>query len=207
MSEETTQPNPATEPATPAANPPAEAQQPTPAAAPAEPMIPKSRFDEVNKRLKEIEKQQAETAKAREEAERKAAEEQGNWRKLYEDQQARIEADTRTRTELEQSRKAAETSALQLRVAYATGLPLEWADRLRGEDEEQLKADAFKLLEAFPKQAQPKPNLATDSTNGAGSAPMPTALKSDLEIREEANRLGVEFQHLKTHYERLAIKH
>ena len=47
-------------------------------------MIPKSRFDEVNNKLRAMEEQAAKLQKDREEAERKAAEEQGEYRKLYE---------------------------------------------------------------------------------------------------------------------------
>ena len=48
---------------------------------------------------------------------------------------------------------AAELSALRTRIAHETGLPYELADRLRGEDEKAIRADA----EAFSKLTAPKP--------------------------------------------------
>jgi len=82
--EVTTQPvvDPAPPPPAPPIDPatPAEAKKPDTA----ELMVPKSRFDELNKRLKEIEKREADLVKASEEAARKAAEEQGEFKTLYE---------------------------------------------------------------------------------------------------------------------------
>lgn len=53
-------------------------------------MIPKSRFDELNNKLKAMEEAQAKLQQEREEAERKAAEEQGEYRKLYEQATAKL---------------------------------------------------------------------------------------------------------------------
>lgn len=47
--------------------------------------------------------------------------------------------------------KAAETDNLKRKVATETGLPAELIDRLRGDDEEALKADAKELLKLIPK--------------------------------------------------------
>ena len=49
---------------------------------------------------------------------------------------------------------AAELSALRTRIAHETGLPYELADRLRGEDEKAIRADA----EAFSRLTAPKPS-------------------------------------------------
>lgn len=56
----------------------------------AEHMIPKSRFDELNKKVKAMEDEQAKLAKEREESERKAAEEKGEYKKLYEQATAKV---------------------------------------------------------------------------------------------------------------------
>ena len=72
--------------------PEGQAQQ-TPAAAqntetPAEHMIPKSRFDELNKELKAIKAQLETEAKAKEAAEAQRLKEQGEWKSLAENYMA-----------------------------------------------------------------------------------------------------------------------
>ena len=47
-------------------------------------MIPKSRFDEINNRLKQLEKEKAESDRVANEFSRKTAEEQGKYKELYE---------------------------------------------------------------------------------------------------------------------------
>lgn len=51
-----------------------------------------------------------------------------------------------------------ETSSLRTRIALQNGLPLDLADRLVGEDEESIKADAERLA-AFMKPKPPVPPL------------------------------------------------
>lgn len=51
-----------------------------------------------------------------------------------------------------------ETSSLRTRIALQNGLPLDLADRLVGEDEESIKADAERLA-AFVKPKPPVPPL------------------------------------------------
>jgi hypothetical protein len=55
-------------------------------------MIPKSRFDDVSKRLKEAEKKLGEKEKAQADAERKQQEEQGRFQQLYESERQKREA-------------------------------------------------------------------------------------------------------------------
>jgi hypothetical protein len=57
-------------------------------------------------------------------------------------------------TDLTAKNTAAELSALRTRIAHETGLPYELADRLRGEDEKAIRADA----ETFSKLTAPKPS-------------------------------------------------
>lgn len=59
--------------------------------------------------------------------------------------------------ELAQARSelaAAQSAARRLRIAYARGLPLELAERLNGEDDNALQADAARLA-ALMKPASP----------------------------------------------------
>lgn len=134
----------------------------------AEHMIPKSRFDEVNKKLRELEKAQTES-------ERKAAEAQGHYKELWEKSQAdaaKAVADA----------QAAKQETLRLRVtAQVPGFPAAWADRLRGETEEDMLTDAKALMAAMPKPAAPNANGAP----GDGSKPTPGQL-NDVERAEIA---------------------
>lgn len=52
-----------------------------------------------------------------------------------------------------------ETANLRTRIAIQNGLPLDLADRLQGEDEASLKADAERLAGFMVKPAQPAPPL------------------------------------------------
>lgn len=52
--------------------------------------------------------------------------------------------------------KAFESKDLRLRVAVASGLPIELADRLTGDDEQAIKADAERFA-SFMKPAEPTP--------------------------------------------------
>jgi len=57
---------------------------------PAEHMVPKSRFDEVNAKLKQLETQAADADKVRVKADRETAERNGEWQKLADQRAARI---------------------------------------------------------------------------------------------------------------------
>lgn len=136
----------------------------TEAAQPTEHMIPKSRFDEINAELKRYKAEQSKLAKAQEEQARKAAEEQGKFKELYEEAQRKIaEAETRA--------KQLEMQALRAKVAKTVGIPDVLANRLVGETEEELEADAKTLLATLPKPQAPNINAnsgpgATPSSNG-----------------------------------------
>lgn len=91
---------------------------------------------------------------------------------MEESQQAQFQTELdELKANLEKEKSEAETArmdALRVKVAVASGLPLTFADRLKGATEDELKADADKLLEAIPKQAQqPTPNSPLG--NRAGS--------------------------------------
>lgn len=131
---------------------------------------------------KEAEKQAAEL-------QRKQAEEQGEFKGLYEKALAEL-------TEARQAAQAAEQARLKAEVAHRLQLPAALVDRLRGDTVAELEADARLLLDALPRPA-------TGNTGGRDglNASAPTPAKSDAEIREEAARLGLSYQHLKQFYE------
>ncbi|KAA9272026.1 DUF4355 domain-containing protein [Streptococcus anginosus] len=66
-----------------------------------------------------------------------------------------------------------ETASLRTRIALQNGLPIDLADRLQGNDEESLKADAERLA-SFVKPAEPKappksnePNVGSENDEDA----------------------------------------
>lgn len=151
-------------------------------------MIPKARFDEVNSRYRELLTQQEQAAKEREAAERKQLEEQNRFKELYEKEVAAREA------------AVAEMKALSLKnmrrqIAADAGLPNGLADRLRGETEEELKADAAALLETLPQPGAP----TLDGGAGGRGKRLPNAPSWD-EIQEQAARFGVNPRHLAAQY-------
>ena len=113
----------------------------------------------INERIaKERTKAESMAAKAREEAERKAAEEQGKYQELYEAAQKRI-ADTEARLH------AAEIASIKREVAARLNMPIALAQRLQGEDEATIEADAKELMAALPKPTAP--NINSGTGNGA----------------------------------------
>lgn len=133
---------------------------------------------------KERTKAESMATKAREEAERKAAEEQGKYQELYEAAQKRI-ADTEARL------KAAEIASIKREVAARLNMPAALANRLQGDDETSIEADAKSLLAALPKPAAP--NINSGTGNGATPA---TGVMSEAEKKELAARLGVDWRYL-----------
>jgi hypothetical protein len=171
---------PQTEPVT-----PAEAVKTEPTGT--EPMIPKSRFDEINKRLKAIEAEATKAQKAQQETERKSLEEQNRFKELYEKEKA------------ERERALQEMTALQIQnmrreVAAEMNIPAGLANRLTGTTREEIEADAKQLLASLPKAAVP----SLDGRAGGGKAGKPDI--TDAQIREQAARLNVSYEHLKAHY-------
>lgn len=110
---------------------------------------------------KERSKAESMAAKAREEAERKAAEEQGKYQELYQKAQQQV-------AELEAKLKAAEIASIKREVAARLNMPAALADRLQGEDEASIEADAKALLAALPKPTAP--NINSGTGNGATPA-------------------------------------
>ncbi len=123
--------------------------------------------------------------KAADEAARLQAEKQGEFKELYE----------KAQTELDQANVrvvAAEKAAIRLRVATKHKLPGALADRLQGETEAEMEADAQVLLDAMPKPSARQPDA------GAGSnSTTPTPEPGDDEIRQQAIRSNVSFEAMK----------
>lgn len=185
MSDEITEPT-ASEETAPAeeSQPPAEAQKTD--SDPAEHMMPKARFDEINSRLKALEKEKTDLQKAQEAAKRKAAEEQGEFQKLYEEQKA-------LREEAERIAQDARLSMLRQKVGTKHKLPDALVGRLQGETEDEIEADAKAIMAALPK---PETVTTTDAGQGV-NATAPRQAMSDEEIREMAAIYGISEQNLK----------
>jgi len=147
-------------------------------------MIPKSRFDEINNELKRLKAEQDKAAKAQSEAERKALEEQNKYKELY-------EKEIQEREKAMAAVKAMEMQNLRRDIAAKVGLPALLANRLRGETEEEITADANELLQTIPKQ--PAPNLDGGARNPKGDKPQYT----DQQIKELAAQYGVSEKHLR----------
>jgi hypothetical protein len=172
---------PATEPAAPAApataTPPAEAKN---TETPAEPMIPKSRFDEVNNRLKAIEDENKKAAKLAQDAEAKRLADEGKYKELYDKQQAELQT-------AQAEAKAAAVKLMQRDIAAKTNLPLPLAERLRGETADEMEADAKAILAALPKPAAPNIN----ANSGAGGAPAAGQM-DDAKKQQMADKYGID---------------
>jgi uncharacterized membrane protein YqiK len=112
-------------------------------------------FDAVLKeRLERADRKTAEaTAKARADEQRKAAEAQGEYQKLYEATKAELEAAA-------QRAQALELAAMRRDVADRLGVPAALAARLQGDTPEALEADAKALMAALPKPGAPNINSA-----------------------------------------------
>ena len=139
----------------------------------------------INERLaKERTKAESMAQKAREEAERKAAEEQGKYQELYERAQKQA-------ADLEAKLRAAEIASIKREVAARLNMPAALANRLQGEDEASIEADAKALMAALPKPAAP--NINSGTCNGAAPA---AGGMSEAEKKELAARLGVDWRYL-----------
>jgi hypothetical protein len=139
----------------------------------------------VRDRLASSERKSAEAAKkAAADAEAKTLKEQGEYKTLYEKMQAELEQE-RTRA------KALELAGLRRDVAARRNLPAGLVDRLRGETEQEIDADA--LLAALPKPAAPNINAGDAS---AASPKLPGGM-TEAALKEQAVRLGVRFEDFK----------
>ena len=117
-------------------------------------MIPKTRFDEINNRLKQLEKEKAESEKAASEFSRKTAEEQGKYKELYEQSTAKL-------SQLEEKAKSAELYQEVLNKLLTTqraGLPegiIKLLDKLDPADQLEWIAENKSTVAPATQQAQP----------------------------------------------------
>lgn len=135
----------------------------TETAEPAEPMIPKSRFDEVNEQRKALKQQIDDAEKARVELEKQKLKAEGDFKSLYEEALADADALRSTIANMQREQMIAQ-------VATETGLPVALTSRLHGDDYDELLADAQAIMESVAVVTQPKaPNLTpgASSSNGA----------------------------------------
>lgn len=147
---------------------------------------------DVDRILKErLDREKANAAKAadraKQEAERKALEEQQKYQELYEKEKA------------EREKALAEMTALQIQnlrreVAATLNIPPGLASRLQGTTQDEIEADAKQLLASLPKA--PVPSL--DGRAGGGKAGKPDV--DEQQIREQAAMLGVSYELLKQQY-------
>ena len=80
--------------------------------------------------------------------------------------------------ELQAKVKAYETSSVKMRIARETGLPAELADRLSGDDEAAIRADAESLKKVF--RAQNTAPIYRGGDNGNSGGDKDAALKDLL---------------------------
>lgn len=190
MADEATQDTQAVEQETAVETPQSETPTPDATGTPSEARFTQADLDRIVKDRLAQAKTQAEkaTQKAREEAERKAAEEQGKWKELYEKTLAEAEAERKRAQELE-------LSQLRRSVADKVGIPAALASRLQGEDEAALEQDAKALLASLPRPVPPNVNALAG--NGAAPNAHPLAGLSDEEIARKAAKLNVSPVYLK----------
>lgn len=119
-------------------------------------------------------------------ARKKAAEEQGDYKKLFEDSQAEVEKLKKKIETMESEVKQKTIDELRKEVIDEFSLPKDLADRLRGETKEELVADAKKLSEIVgPREA---PDIDTGKTNGDGNR---RKSKDDKDKRRDPSYWGL----------------
>jgi len=118
---------------------------------------------EAEKEIRRLKEENEQLAKAEEE--RKKAE-MSEIEKLQADYEAEKAEREKLLNEIAKRDAERERNKMQREAAQKVELPLEFADRLKGETPEDMEADAKKLLEAMP--TKPKPRVT--STNPAGGA-------------------------------------
>lgn len=103
---------------------------------------------------KEKQRSEAASLRARADAERKAAEEAGEFKKLYEGTVAKLQ-------EVEQRAASAALAVTRRDVAARLNVPAALADRLRGDTPEEIEADAKQLMASLPKSGTPPANAGS----------------------------------------------
>lgn len=121
----------------------------------------KERALETIKKLRQFEKQ----SKA---LERKLAEYEAKEREREESKLSETEKLKRQLAEKEAALQSLERAAMQRKAAEAAGLPPAFAERLKGETQEELEADAKALKEVLPKAQAPNVGTTNPGSNATG---------------------------------------
>jgi hypothetical protein len=132
--------------------------------------IVKDRLEKANKAAEK------KAADARAEAERKAAEEQGNFKTLYEQEKTAREA-------AETERKQMERERLLDKVAAKHALPERLRNKLEGETEDELEADAIELAKLLKPAQQGAPNIDATTRGAQFGGELTDAKKNELAQR------------------------
>ena len=74
-----------------------------------------------------------------------------------------LEENTKTVTA---KNKAFETSSAKMKIAFESGIPFELAEKLSGETEEEIRADAEKLAGYINSNKQPSPKFSPETPTG-----------------------------------------
>lgn len=142
--------------------------------------------------IKELRSENAKHRKAKTAAEkeveenaRKAAEEQGKFKELYEQQLTKAQ-------EAEAKAKEVELRMLRQTIGQKHDLPDALVNRLQGETEEEIEADAKSLAQSLP-----KPVASTQTDSGAGTGGAPGQVMTNEELQEMAAVYGVSISALK----------
>ena len=98
--------------------------------------------------------------------------------KTFDDYKKAHEGDLKTIEDLTAKNKAYETAALKSRVAREVGLDIAWADRIGGEDETSIRADAEALKKLVGTGHTVLPTKSTDLGGDDKDASLRQVLKS-----------------------------
>ncbi len=132
-----------------------------------------------------IEKLQAENKELRPKA-KLADELTAEQQKKKDAEMSDLEKANKRALELEEQLKAITRREMQRAAAEKAKLPMEFAERLKGETQEELEADAMKLLAVIPKA----PALKTDATNPGAATQV---AKTHAERKAELTNVRVDF--------------
>lgn len=88
--------------------------------------------------------------------------------KAFDDYKKAHESDEQTIADLTAKNKAYETDSLKIRIAHEVGLSYEWVNRISGEDEKSIRADA-EALKKLVGSGTPISTKSTESGEGADS--------------------------------------
>lgn len=137
--------------------------------------VPYERFKELADQHKALRSEWDKAQKAAQAAKEKELQEQQKWEQLYKERE----------TELAKERQV----NARLRVATTKGLPAELIDRLQGGTEEELAADADKLLALITPAEQQRQTPGVPPSRGSKPARLDISSMTPEEIRKNSDTL------------------